>query len=161
MVLFLLHAFFDFSTVAFRLGEVMDPRAKLYMILHGKKGDSGKIYLAPSDGKKFEPGRLYTVSANIRDIGPVSCQTCLLTLSSKAKGVVIACCMMWFYAYIAWLDFAISMIQLWLCFIFFHPMGKIPRKVWCFNRKIDLILEFGHCPSSTLSGICLLIFLMT
>ena len=93
MVLFLLHAFFDFSTVAFRLGEVMDPRAKLYMILHGKKGDSGKIYLAPSDGKKFEPGRLYTVSANIRDIGPVSCQTCLLTLSSKAKGVVIACCM--------------------------------------------------------------------
>ena len=79
----------------------MDPRAKLYMILHGKKGDSGKIYLAPSDGKKLEPGRLYTVSANIRDIGPVSCQTCLLTLSSKAKG-----------AYMAWLDFEISMIQL-------------------------------------------------
>ena len=62
----------DISTVAFRLGEVIDPRAKLYMILHGREGDSGKIYLTPSDGKTFEPGRLYTVSANIRDIGPVS-----------------------------------------------------------------------------------------
>lgn len=67
---------FDFdllahSTVAFRLGEVQDPRAKLFMILYGRKGESGKISLAPSDDKKFEPGRLYTVSANIRDIGPV------------------------------------------------------------------------------------------
>lgn len=61
-----------FLTVAFRLGEVVDPRAKLYMILYGRKGESGKIYLASPDGKKFEPGRLYTVSANIRDIGPVS-----------------------------------------------------------------------------------------
>lgn len=63
---------YDLSTVAFRLGEVADPRAKLYMILYGRKGESGKIYLASPDGKKFEPGRLYTVSANIRDIGPVS-----------------------------------------------------------------------------------------
>lgn len=62
---------FIHSTVAFRLGEVQDPHAKLYMILYGREGESGKIYLAPSDGKKFEPGRLYTVSANIRDIGPV------------------------------------------------------------------------------------------
>ena len=61
------------STVAFRLGEVHDPWAKLYMILYGKKGESGKIHLASSDGKKFEPGRLYTVSANIKDIGPVGC----------------------------------------------------------------------------------------
>lgn len=57
--------------IAFRLGEVHDPWAKLYMILYGKKGESGKIHLASSDGKKFEPGRLYTVSANIKDIGPV------------------------------------------------------------------------------------------
>lgn len=57
--------------IAFRLGEVQDPRAKLYMILHGKNGESPKIYLTPTDGKKFEPGRLYTVSTNLRDIGPV------------------------------------------------------------------------------------------
>ena len=62
---------YGLSTVAFRLGEVADPRAKLYMILYGRKGESGKIYLASPDGRKFEPGRLYTVSANIRDIGPV------------------------------------------------------------------------------------------
>ncbi|XP_058971580.2 lipoxygenase homology domain-containing protein 1 isoform X1 [Pocillopora verrucosa] len=68
--------------IAFRLGEVMDPRAKLYMILHGKKGDSGKIYLAPSDGKKFEPGRLYTVSANIRDIGPIE----KISLGNESRG---------------------------------------------------------------------------
>ncbi|XP_022806964.1 lipoxygenase homology domain-containing protein 1-like isoform X2 [Stylophora pistillata] len=68
--------------INFRLGEVMDPRAKLYMIIHGKKGDSGKIYLAPSDGKNFEPGRLYTVSANIRDIGPVE----KISLGNESRG---------------------------------------------------------------------------
>ncbi|XP_078368600.1 lipoxygenase homology domain-containing protein 1-like isoform X2 [Oculina patagonica] len=68
--------------IAFRLGEVMDPRAKLYMILYGRKGESGKIYLAPSDGKTFEPGRLYTVSANIRDIGPIE----KVTLGNESRG---------------------------------------------------------------------------
>lgn len=55
----------------FRLGEVRDPWAKLYMILYGDTGESGKIYLTPSDGTKFEPGKQYRVSVNIKDIGKV------------------------------------------------------------------------------------------
>lgn len=61
---------FCFS-VLFRLGEVLDPRAKLYMILYGDRGESGKIYLTPSDGTTFEPGKQYRVSVNIKDIGKV------------------------------------------------------------------------------------------
>lgn len=57
--------------VLFRLGEVLDPQAKLYMILYGDRGESGKIYLTPSDGTKFEPGKQYRVSVNIKDIGKV------------------------------------------------------------------------------------------
>ena len=70
---FLLIIFF-FSLVLFRLGEVLDPEAKLYMILYGDKGESGKIYLTPSDGAKFEPGKQYRVSVNIKDIGKVRSQ---------------------------------------------------------------------------------------
>ena len=65
--------------VLFRLGEVLDPQAKLYMILYGDRGESGKIYLTPSDGTTFEPGKQYRVSVNIKDIGKVRlwvlCQT--------------------------------------------------------------------------------------
>lgn len=57
----------------------MDPQAKLYMILYGDRGESGKIYLTPSDGTTFEPGKQYRVSVNIKDIGKVRlwvlCQT--------------------------------------------------------------------------------------
>lgn len=49
----------------------MDPQAKLYMILYGDRGESGKIYLTPSDGTTFEPGKQYRVSVNIKDIGKV------------------------------------------------------------------------------------------
>ena len=65
---------FLFFPVLFRLGEVLDPRAKLYMILYGDRGESGKIYLTPSDGTKFEPGKQYRVSVNIKDIGKVQLQ---------------------------------------------------------------------------------------
>jgi len=41
------------------------------MILYGDKGESGKIYLTPSDGTTFEPGKQYRVSVNIKDIGKV------------------------------------------------------------------------------------------
>lgn len=41
------------------------------MILYGDRGESGKIYLTPSDGTKFEPGKQYRVSVNIKDIGKV------------------------------------------------------------------------------------------
>ena len=61
-----------FFQVLFRLGEVLDPQAKLYMILYGDRGESGKIYLTPSDGTKFESGRQYRVSVNIKDIGKVN-----------------------------------------------------------------------------------------
>ena len=44
------------------------------MILYGDKGESGKIYLTPSDGTKFEPGKQYRVSVNIKDIGKVRLQ---------------------------------------------------------------------------------------
>ena len=57
--------------VGFRLGEVLDPNTKLYMVLYGDKGESGKIYLLP-DGSKFEPDKFYKVSVNIKDIGNVS-----------------------------------------------------------------------------------------
>ena len=57
--------------VLFRLGEVLDPQAKLYLILYGDRGESGKIYLTPSDGTKFESGKQYRVSVNIKDIGKV------------------------------------------------------------------------------------------
>ena len=50
---------------------MLDPQAKLYMILYGDKGESGKIYLTPSDGATFEPGKQYRVSVNIKDIGKV------------------------------------------------------------------------------------------
>ena len=49
-----------------------DPWAKLYMILYGDRGESGKIYLTPSDGTRFEAGKQYRVSVNIKDIGKVS-----------------------------------------------------------------------------------------
>ena len=49
-----------------------DPWAKLYMILYGDRGESGKIYLTPSDGTRFEAGKQYRVSVNIQDIGKVS-----------------------------------------------------------------------------------------
>lgn len=58
-------------TVGFRLGEVLDPDTKLYMVLYGDKGESGRIYLSP-DGSKFEPDKFYKVSVNIKDIGNVS-----------------------------------------------------------------------------------------
>ena len=64
----------------FRLGEVVDPRAKLFMILYGDKGESGKIYLTPSDGTTFEPNKPYKVSVNMKDIGRVNVD-CLLYLS--------------------------------------------------------------------------------
>lgn len=50
---------------------MLDPQAKLYMILYGDGGESGKIYLTPSDGTTFEPGKQYRVSVNIKDIGKV------------------------------------------------------------------------------------------
>ena len=59
----------------FRLGDVYDPQAKLYMILYGDRGESGKIYLTPSDGTKFESGKQYSVSVNIKDIGKVTSPT--------------------------------------------------------------------------------------
>ena len=49
----------------------MDPNTKLYMMLYGDKGESGRIYLLP-DGSKFEPDKFYKVSVNIKDIGNVS-----------------------------------------------------------------------------------------
>ena len=58
-------------TVGFRLGEVLDPDTKLYMVLYGDRGESGRIYLSP-DGSKFEPDKFYKVSVNIKDIGNVS-----------------------------------------------------------------------------------------
>ena len=58
-------------TVGFRLGEVLDPDTKLYMVLYGDKGESGRIYLSP-DGSRFEPDKFYKVSVNIKDIGNVS-----------------------------------------------------------------------------------------
>lgn len=58
-------------TVGLRLGEVLDPDTKLYMVLYGDKGESGRIYLSP-DGSKFEPDKFYKVSVNIKDIGNVS-----------------------------------------------------------------------------------------
>ncbi len=57
--------------VGFRLGEVLDPDTKLYMVLYGDRGESGRIYLSP-DGSKFEPDKFYKVSVNIKDIGNVS-----------------------------------------------------------------------------------------
>lgn len=65
------NSFAFFVTVGFRLGEVLDPNTKLYMVLYGDKGESGKIYLLP-DGSKFEPDKFYKVSVNIKDIGNVS-----------------------------------------------------------------------------------------
>ena len=59
-------------SVGFRLGEVLDPDTKLYTVLYGDKGESGRIYLLP-DGSKFEPDKFYKVSVNIKDIGNVSC----------------------------------------------------------------------------------------
>ena len=41
------------------------------MILYGDGGESGKIYLTPSDGTRFEAGKQYRVSVNIKDIGKV------------------------------------------------------------------------------------------
>ena len=59
------------STVSFRLGEVLDPYTKLFMVIHGDKGDSEKIYLTP-EGGRLEPGRLYTVTVTTTDVGKVS-----------------------------------------------------------------------------------------
>ena len=66
-----IYIYFLVLLVLFRLGEVLDPQAKLYMILYGDRGESGKIYLTPSDGATFEPGKQYRVSVNIKDIGKV------------------------------------------------------------------------------------------
>lgn len=71
-------------TVCFRLGEVLDPDTKLYMVLYGDKGESGRIYLSP-DGSKFEPDKFYKVSVNIKDIGNVS----RLNLQTKMTRVYI------------------------------------------------------------------------
>ena len=57
--------------VSFRLGEVLDPYTKLYMVIHGDKGDTDKIYLAPKGGK-LEPGKMYTVTVQTTDVGSVS-----------------------------------------------------------------------------------------
>ena len=57
--------------VSFRLGEVLDPYTKLYMVIHGDKGDTEKIYLAPKGGK-LEPGKMYTVTVQTTDVGNVS-----------------------------------------------------------------------------------------
>lgn len=58
-------------SVSFRLGEVLDPYTKLYMVIHGDKGDTEKIYLAPKGGK-LEPGKMYTVTVQTTDVGNVS-----------------------------------------------------------------------------------------
>lgn len=50
---------------------MLNPNTKLYMMLYGDKGESGRIYLLP-DGSKFEPDKFYKVSVNIKDIGNVS-----------------------------------------------------------------------------------------
>ncbi|XP_032223635.2 lipoxygenase homology domain-containing protein 1 isoform X2 [Nematostella vectensis] len=57
--------------ILFKLGEVLNPNAKLFMVIYGTKGDSGKLYLSPSDGSKFAKGRKYKVIADVRDIGDV------------------------------------------------------------------------------------------
>ena len=72
--------------VLFHLGEVLDPQAKLYMILYGDRGESGKIYLTPSDGANFERGKQYRVSVNIKDIGKVNSHTVIfLSLAEHNK----------------------------------------------------------------------------
>lgn len=58
-------------TVSFRLGEVLDPYTKLFMVIHGDRGDSEKIYLTP-EGGRLEPGKLYTVTVTTTDVGKVS-----------------------------------------------------------------------------------------
>lgn len=57
--------------MSFRLGEVLDPYTKLHMVIHGDKGDTDKIYLTPKGGR-LEPGKLYTVTVNTKDVGNVS-----------------------------------------------------------------------------------------
>ncbi|KAK3753030.1 hypothetical protein QZH41_014996, partial [Actinostola sp. cb2023] len=58
--------------ITFTIGDVIDPHCKLYMMIYGTKGDSGKLYLSPSDGSEFVKGRTYKVIADLRDIGDVS-----------------------------------------------------------------------------------------
>ena len=56
--------------MSFRLGEVLDPYTKLFMVIHGDGGDTEKIYLTP-EGGRLEPGRLYTVNVRTTDVGKV------------------------------------------------------------------------------------------
>lgn len=42
------------------------------MIIYGTDGDSGKLYLTPSDGSKFAKGKTYGVIVDVPDIGDVS-----------------------------------------------------------------------------------------
>jgi hypothetical protein len=75
--LFQIILIFVFISVTFTLGDVIDPHSKLYMMIYGTKGDSGKLYLSPSDGSEFVKGRTYKVIADLRDIGDVSLTTLL------------------------------------------------------------------------------------
>ena len=68
---FLIKVFLCSLIVSFRLGEVLDPYTKLHMVIHGDKGDTDKIYLTPK-GERLEPGKLYTVTVNTKDVGNVS-----------------------------------------------------------------------------------------
>ena len=56
--------------MSFRLGEVLDPHTKLFMVIHGDSGDTEKIYLTP-EGGRLEPGKLYTVNVRTTDVGKV------------------------------------------------------------------------------------------
>lgn len=66
-----------------------DPWAKLYMILYGDRGESGKIYLTPSDGTRFEAGKQYRVSVNIKDIGKVSWIFLIFRTLAKSSKVLL------------------------------------------------------------------------
>lgn len=49
----------------------MDPYTKLFMVIHGDRGDTEKIYLT-TEGGRLEPGKLYTVTVRTTDVGKVS-----------------------------------------------------------------------------------------
>ena len=89
-----------------------DPWAKLYMILYGDRGESGKIYLTPSDGTRFEAGKQYRVSVNIKDIGKVS----------------------WFFSF-----FFLFFFSFFFFFFHFQNSGKILNCCFFFLQKLFLM----------------------